>query len=210
MRTLISAAALLFSFTCVANASIITWDKQNSFKKKDVELYRSGVIAVGGQTTNLIDFGSGTRSIVIPVYVAQFLSSEAWTTRSEADVMPFVGRSKVIAISLTAKMNLSSSSIEANFRQALKVNNVDQNLPHIQQCIQLIAATTVPKGGHILIAVAKNANGTETMYVEDPAGNLLAPVEGPAGFAQQLFSVWLGVPADSSIRNMKAEVLQGD
>lgn len=210
MKAMLSAAALLLSFS-VANAGIMTWDKNNSFKKRDVELYRSGHMQVGGHSLKMINFGSGSRvMMVVPIYVAQFLSSEPWNTRSEADLMPFVGRSKAIAIALTTKLNLTGNEIDASFKKALAKNNIDMNLPHIQACMNLIGTINAAKGKTFIITVVKNAAGNETMYVEDPNGTLLAPVDGPAGFAQQLFSVWLGVPADKSIADMKTEVLQGD
>lgn len=215
MKTLVLSFVTLLasvSFAATApNISIFTAEyAPNATDMSSVTLAKGGKLKAGSTSADLVAMGAGKRTKLLTVYVGQFFSDTKWTNRTEADLLPQVDRSKQVALLLTMKMGLTDAEIKTAFSERLRKNSIDLALTHIADALTKISSVGgVNSGQSIAIVFVKNASGTETMYVQKE-GKAELTVDGPAGFARQIFSIWLGSTADDGgLNSMKQSVIAG-
>jgi hypothetical protein len=201
MRAFVASAILFLS--AATQAALLDFDKSNSQK--------ANVTVKPGLSVQLIGKGVRTKlGGLFTVYDLEFYSSDEWKTRSETDAMPFVDRSKAIALRMTMETDLSPSTIRKSFEEALhKYNNVDISRPEIAKALELVSGKGLSDHQVVTMVILKNDDKSETLYIEDGTGAAAQAVPGPAGFAHDLMLIWLGKPADSGLKSLKNSLING-
>lgn len=207
-------AALLISGS--AFAGLLTLDPNG--KQLNGVAVSKGAAYAGGPggvdaTVALSTVAAGTRTINLglgnlKVYVAQLMVSEpAQFQRSDAGMLDTCAEMNGVAMRLDFLFPVSAAQLKAAFRTALDRNHVDLSSLQVKALLDAVSAGGGADRGHSITFLAdRRVKGTETVVFENSSG-VITPVIGPAGFAHDVFSMWLGVPADKGVEKLKSEFL---
>jgi hypothetical protein len=176
-------------------------------KIESVTIAASAKATVEGRISELKPVGAGLRTkkvatFNVKIYVAQLLASnpEKFVRTSEG-ALASLKDSKTVAIHLTLVRSLDADQVMNSFKEALAANNVNTSGSSIQAFLAL-AQTDAPSGKTVTIVGEQLVDGSEILTVETPAGNV-SSVKGSKGFIKDVFSIWLGTPADSGLAKLK-------
>jgi hypothetical protein len=198
-----------------ANAELLTL-KAGANNKESVNISTGATANVDGANYDLTTVGSGLRKkkvVIVPikVYVAQLLvNDQARYVKTDAGALPSIDNQTTIAIHLTFLRDVPASNIKESFQVSLDANGVPSNDADIVKFMSLVdeagAATT---NGSLTIVVNKAADGSESLALENKgSSSVLKTMKGGKGLAHKIASIWLGVPADDYLKELKAELLQ--
>ncbi|MBS1971251.1 MAG: chalcone isomerase family protein [Bdellovibrionales bacterium] len=213
MKSALIALTAILSLGLSANAALLKLDPGQK-SNNGVTISTGGTATIDGKDFQLTTVGSGLRSkkvlvANVKVYVAQLLVSNPNSfVRKDADALKSLEDSQTVAMQLSFLRSVEADKVKVSFRDAFDANNVDINNPAIKQ---LLAA--VEKGGDatangtLTFVANKHSDGTETLIYEDTAGKQVT-VKGDKGLTHDVFSMWLGNPADDGIAALKKSLLQ--
>lgn len=213
MKTAFIALATTLSLGLSANAALLKLDPGQK-SNNGVVISTGGTANIDGKDLQVTTVGSGLRSkkvlvANVKVYVAQLLVSNPNSfVRKDSEALKSLEDSQTVAMQLTFLRSVEADKVKVSFRDAFDANNVDINNPAIKQ---LLAA--VEKGGDatangtLTFVANKHSDGTETLIYEDTAGKQVT-VKGDKGLTHDVFSMWLGNPADDGIAALKKSLLQ--
>ncbi len=178
-----------------------------------VKLSNSASAKVDQKNVNLVQVGAGLRTkkilvLNIKVYTAElFVSEPLSVVKSEADILGTVSNMRTAAFQLTFLKSVEAEKVQVSFRKALAANKVEINSAEINQLFALIAAGGEAKESKTMtFLINKNVDGTESLSFEDTQGKV-GVVTGK-NLSKSIFSMWLGIPADDGLINLKADLLK--
>lgn len=212
MKKLLLGALLISNF---AYAELVTLGTQAG-EKSGVGIAADATINFNGQATPVSVVGSGVRRKnvlgVKDIYVAQLMVSDVTTyKKTEAEALATIAAEPVAAIRLTFVRDVPSTKVSESFLDAFDANGIDTTNADIKKFINIVSNSGgAANKGSLNIVLIKNADGTETLAYENVAGTKVTPglATGAAGFGAKIFAIWLGVPADDYLAELKAELLQ--
>ncbi len=179
-----------------------------------VTISTGGTATIDGKDFDVSTVGSGLRSkkvlvANVKVYVAQLLvSSTNAFVRKDAEALKSLEDSQTVAMQLTFLRSVEADKVKVSFRDAFDANNVDINNPAIKQLLTAVEkGGDATSGGTLTFVANKHSDGTETLIYEDTAGKQVT-VKGDRGLTHDVFSMWLGNPADDGIAALKKSLLQ--
>ncbi len=165
------------------------------------------------ETVKLSSVGAGLRSkkvvfVNVRVYVAQlFVASPETFKKNDAEALASVKDQKAIAIQLHFLRNVDGENVEKSFREALKVNDI-QDDASVSQFLEAVVKGGEAKEGKVLsILGVKSADGVETITYETTSG-AVSEIKGSAGFIEKVFSIWLGKSSDDGVASLKKAMLK--
>jgi hypothetical protein len=205
----------IVSLTLVASVSFADLlTKELSGKENSgVKLSKAASVKVDQYNVNLTQVGAGlrTKKVLIAnvkVYTAEVFVSEPQTVvKTDADLLASVAQSKTAVVQLTFLRDVEADKVQVSFRDALVANNIDINSAEVKSLFAAMVAGGEAKTGKTMtFATNKNADGTETLYYEDNSGKVSTVVG--KDLTKNIFSMWLGIPADDGLKTLKAELLK--
>lgn len=143
----------------------------------------------------------------VKVYEAEFFVSNLSLFKKEK-VKPLEALAKMegASIQLTFLRNLSSDQVRDSFSDALKANHVDPASPQMKEFFaQVVATEKFPEGKSVTLS-ADVAKGVLT-YVD--VNGKMNEIHADQKFVIDLFSIWLGVPVDGGLADLKEALLGG-
>jgi hypothetical protein len=213
MKKLLLGALLISNF---AYADLLVMGETTS-QKSGVDISSTATANVDGNAIPLTVVGSGLRkkkTIIgtVDVYVAQLMvGDQATYTKSEADALATAGAQKAAAIRLSFVRDVPGSTVAESFLDAFDANGIDTNDADIKKFTNIVSNSGgAAKNGSLNIVFTKNADGTETVNYSNVNGSKATDgvATGAAGFSAKILAIWLGVPADDQLKDLKAELLQ--
>lgn len=214
MRIFSLAAAVLL-YSGLAHADFITL-KPGTELKQGVNISTGATAAVGDASYELTTVGSGLRKkkvvlIPIKVYIAQLMvADQARYVKTADGALPSIDNQTTVAMHLTFLRDVPASNIKESFQASLDANGVPAADPDIAKFMSLVdEAGAAETNGSLTILITKSADGSESLALENDTGTaVLKTMKGSKGLSHKLMSIWLGVPADAYLTELKAELLQ--
>lgn len=213
MYSLVLTAVL---WSGLAHADLLTLKPGNS-AKQGVNITAGATAQLAGANYELSTVGSGLRKkkvvlVPIKVYVAQLMVGDPGRHVKTANgALPSIDSQTTVAMHLTFLRDVPAQNVKESFQSSLDANGVPADDPDIAAFMNLVdevgAAET---NGTLTIFVTKNADQTETLALENKlaSGAVVKTMTGQKGLASKLMSIWLGVPADDYLAELKDEMLQ--
>ncbi|HXW54010.1 MAG TPA: chalcone isomerase family protein [Myxococcota bacterium] len=154
--------------------------------------------------------GTGLRQkkflfVPIDIYRATLLVSDIkkFLRKDEASLaLDSLSSIATVVLVLDFKDDFSASKIAAGFETALKTNNVKETKPIKQFKTVITEGGDVKKGDQISL-IASNGN------LSCQWANKTLEIKGDAQFIRDIFSIWLGIPADSELKTLKTSLILG-
>lgn len=206
---------LAMSFGLSAGASIFA----GSGSGKTIEgvvVPATGTVAIQGQEypVDLIGAGLRTKTVLIAkvkVYVAALYSSDAGQfVRTENQALSSLKSSRTTVMVLTFLRTVDGPTVQQSFKDALNANQVSVTEPTLQAFLAAVSnGGDAEVGKKMVIALTKNANGSETLSYETSKGQVTT-LTGGNGLTTQLMSIWLGQPADPGLSSLKSALIGGN
>lgn len=206
---------LLLVTSMQAQGSILTL--QTGAKKiEGVPTATGGSVSLQGQAITLQPVCAALRWKPVLVakvnaYVGQILSTDASKfIRNESQAIDSLNLSNTIVFHYTMLRDVDSATLTKSFRDGLVANKINMSQAHINALVAAVSGVgDIRKNQTMFAAVRKNADGTETLFFENPAGTV-SEIQGPAGFSRDMIAIWLGTPADKGIADFKAHCIAGN
>jgi hypothetical protein len=154
--------------------------------------------------------------VIVPVYVAELLSSDASSFVRNANVnnldsLNSLDKSRTTVMRLNFVRDVDSAKIRSAFEDAYSLNNPGKDYKadaDIKKFFDAVSAyTTIPKDKKLVIAFQKNADKSETLAFEGPDEKVTL-VQGSAGFTHKVMAFWLGVTG-SELTSLRADLING-
>ncbi|QDK37600.1 chalcone isomerase family protein [Bdellovibrio sp. NC01] len=200
-------------FSINSYAALLT-NEGSKGKLEGVSLSSTSSATVEGEAVKLSQIGAGLRSKKVAfmnfkVYVGElFVSSPEKFKKSESEALASLKEQKAVAVQLHFLRSVGGEDVQKSFKEALKVNGVNLDDSSVKQFLDSVTKGGEAKEGKTLtILGSKLKDGSEEVIYETTSGNV-SSIKGPAGFVQQIFSIWLGKPADDGVGNLKASILK--
>lgn len=201
---------LSFLLTFTAQAALL--EPSTSDKTLEgVKLAEKADVLVGKKKQGLTMVGAGLRYkkvvfVKAKVYVGQlFVSNPAKFERTEAGALDSLSHSNTIAMQMTFLRDVDAKTVQEAFSGALKENEVKET-GAVAKFLDAVKAGGGAKDGKALVVMGVRSPAGETVTYEDADGKVVT-INGGAGFIRDVFSLWLGKPADSGVENLKKEIL---
>lgn len=198
-----------------ANANVLSLEPSGK-TIENVAISKSASAAVGGRQYALTTVGSGVRAkkiaiVNIKVYVGQLLVADpTHFARTMDGALDSVGAMKSAAIRLDFLRTVEAQTVQSSFKDSLMANQVDLNLPALHEFLDTVASGGDATQGKALTLIGeKLTESTDAVTYEDTAGKVTT-ITGPTGFMRDIFSIWLGRPADGGVENLKKLLISGN
>lgn len=212
LNTIVKSLVSLTLAASVSFADLLT--KELSGKENSgVKLSKSASVKVDQYNVNLTQVGAGLRTkkvlvANVKVYTAEvFVSDANVVVKKDAELLSSVAASKTAVVQLTFLRDVEADKVQVSFRDALVANKIDINSAEVTKLFSYMVAGGEAKTGKTMTFVTnKNSDGTETLYFEDTNGKV-GTVVGK-DLTKNIFSMWLGVPADDGLTKLKEELLK--
>lgn len=212
----LSSLVLSLAFlTQVANAGVLSLEKGNK-SIEGVNIAKSATLTVSGAGEKLDYIGSGLRSkkvliANVKVYVAQlFLDNAGKFVRTDSGAVKSLNDMKAGAIHLTFLRSVDAPTVQVSFRDAFDANNVDLNNKGVAAFLAAVKAGADAQNGKSMnISLRKDDKGVVTVVYENTSGKETT-ITGDNVLFNGILSIWLGAPADSGLKNLKAAILKGE
>jgi hypothetical protein len=212
---IIALATLALGFSGLANADLLTVTQGKEVKGK-VTISVSAKANVNGQTYDLTTVGSGIRKktvvFTVDVYVAELMLADADKgnlVKTDNGALPSLDNVKQVAMRLNWAVNVPADKIITSFQEGFHDNNISLKDPDVMKFMDAVAkAGNGASGGAMNIVLIKNADGTETVALENTRGPKPAIINGSRGFTTKVMALWLGTSKDAFLTALKAELLK--
>ncbi|HWU41825.1 MAG TPA: chalcone isomerase family protein [Bdellovibrio sp.] len=192
------------------HAAILT-NSGSKGKIEGVALSSESTTSVENESTKLSQVGAGLLAkkvafFNVDVYVAEFFVSSAEKFK-KADALNSLKDQKAVAVQLHFLRDVEAEKVQTSFKEALQANNVKLDDNSIKQFLEAVSQGGEAKKGKILtILGAKLKDNNEEISYENTSGKVTT-IKGSADFIKNIFSIWLGTPADDGIARLKKSVL---
>lgn len=211
-------SSIMFSFALSSSptwAAVLKLDQGKS-EKQGINISVGGTATVDQKAYPLTTIGSGVRFkkvfFNIKVYVAQLLVGDsAKFVKTEDGALGSLDQQTAVAMHLTFLREVPMDKLVSAFEEGFAANNVDMSSADIMQFMSLVQAGGAgEEGGQLSIVIVRSSNGDETLTyeVERSRNPYSGSMKGSSGLAKKVFALWLGVPADDFLAQLKTELLQ--
>lgn len=184
--------ATLLLISAKGQANLLTNSNPGKVFEK-VQTYNKVQTSIRGTTEDLTLVGAEIRTkkivVHINVYVGEFFKNE--TTQ---------------AMRLTFLRDVDSNRIMEAFKSSLEVNKVDIKAAPVEAFLKAVdkSGESVKNSTLIIMGFAKDET-TDTVVFQNSKGQP-TQIDGPKGFAQQIFSIWLGTPSDDGLIKLQKAI----
>ena len=210
-RSILISLVLLFSLG--AQAALLTTEGAGE-KIEKAQLAKTATTKVGEETLNLAAAGAGLRAkkvvfVNVKVYAAQLFVSDITKFKySESEALGSLKDQAAVAIQMHFLRSVDAENVHKSFKEALKANSVNAEGAEVKQFLDAVAQGGEAKEGKALTIVGTRAkDGAETISYETTSGKV-TQVTGKPGLIQDIFSIWLGKPADDGVASLKKSITQ--
>ncbi|MEN0059104.1 MAG: chalcone isomerase family protein [Bdellovibrio sp.] len=207
----LSLATLLIPF--FTQAALLTTEGDGK-KIEGVTLAKSATAKWNDSAVALSSVGGGLRAkkvvfVNVRVYVAQlYVSSLETFKKEETSALASVKDQKTLAIQLHFLRDVDAKDVQSSFKQALTANKVNLEDAAIKQFLENVEkGGNAAKGKTLTILGSHEADGKEVIHYENTDG-AVSTVQGSQDFIKNIFSIWLGTPADDGVAKLKSEILK--
>lgn len=210
MKNIFLATALALVLAQSADAGVLELTAGTT-QIENVNVAAGAQATVEGRKSQLTLAGAGLRTkkvaiVTAKVYVAElFVADVSKYVRTLEGALDSLSASNTVAIQLTLLRSLDADTVATSFKEALNANNVNTAGSSVQAFLAL-AQNDAPTGKTVTIIGEKLADGSEILTVEKPNGDV-ASIKGQKGFIRDIFSIWLGVPADKGLESLKKSLV---
>ncbi len=212
----LSAFVLAAAFVSgTAHASILKLDNGKS-EKQGVNISVGATATVDGQAHALTTVGSGLRMkkvfFNVKVYIAQLMMGDVNKyVKTQDGALASLDQQNSLAMHLTFLREVPMDKLTGAFEEGFAANQVNMADADIVEFMKLVTAGGHgEEGGTLTVFVARNADGTESLTYEvmRTRNPYVGTIKGAAGLSKKIFGLWLGVPADDFLAQLKTELLQ--
>ncbi len=179
-----------------------------------VNVASSATLVRADKSTALPLLGAGLRQkrvllSDVNVYVTQvFADSTDKFVREESKALASMEQMSTVAIRMTFLRTVEAEKVQASFKEALIVNDIDISKADIIEFLSAVENGGEAKKGGSLTILMERSPDAELVTYEDTEGSA-RQVVGQAGLTQALLSIWFGVPADSGLKKLKSQLISG-
>jgi Chalcone isomerase-like len=205
-------STVLMTFVLSTNAQVLSRTLGTN-EIAGVKLAKSADAKINGANVSLTEIGAGLRQkkvliANVKVYVAELFSSEPVKMDKASDkVLNALASMNTVAMQLTFMRNVEAEKVQVSFRDALTANKVNIDDPAIKQLLDYVVKGGEAKEGKTLTFLAfKNSDGTDSLSYETNDG-VVSTVKGK-DLIKNVFSMWLGEPADDGLKKLKEDLLK--
>lgn len=145
--------------------------------------------------------------IGVKVYDAFVYAADPAAFKRDDGALDSLDAQKAVAIRLKFLRDVDAPRIVASYKESLVANKVDLDSPPIKEALAKIEAGGEVKEGQTMSLLGlKKADG-EILIYENGKGDL-AVIKGGAGFLKQIYSIWFGHMAESTMEDLKKDLLK--
>ena len=210
---LVINSAIICLFSVNAFAGFLNLEGSSETIEK-ISISKAASVNINGETLKLNSIGAGLRSkkvafVNVRVYVAQFLGTSSETfKRTDSEALASIKDQKAVAMQLNFLRDVDGEKIQNSFKEALAINNISTDDASLKGLLESVSKSGEVKEGKTLTFVGvHNKDGSESIYFENAAGKV-SSFQGPTGFIEKIYSMWLGKPTDEGVANLKKSLLK--
>lgn len=173
---------------------------------------QSAQLKLSDRSVELSTVGFGLRSkkvmvANVKVYVAELLVSNAAAFEHHAAndaALKSLDKMEAVAIRMDFVRTVEAAKVAASFVEALNANQVDTRSAQVQAFI-----SAVENGGDAAVGkaltIAFDTKGSLIVY--ENADGSPQIIKADANLQRAIYSIWLGVPADAGLANLKKDLI---
>lgn len=198
-----------------AEVSSIFTPVPGEIRLEKVALAKSLTIEVDGKKENLLRVAAGIRKkqfgfLWPKVYIGQLFMNEGAEFKSDTVSVAFesIEKASVAAISMTFLRDVENEKISSGFKESLEKNLFfEEKDPVAKELLGMVRKSGDIKEGQTLwIGLKKNGDTNQTLLLVNGEGFLQKALVG-IGASKRIFSMWLGKPADSGVKDFQDQLL---
>ena len=146
-------------------------------------------------------------SLNIKVYQAELFVSKPQQFKKlsqESTALQGIEAMQASAIRLKFLRNVEASQLQKSLSDAMKANHVDLNDPKLQEFVGLLSGDQAIDENQTVTIAADRTRGA--IVYQSPSGKM-REMRADSAFISKVFSIWLGIPADGGLEDLKKELL---
>jgi hypothetical protein len=183
---------------------------------EDNKLVQSTELQYQSKKTILTAISHGLRKkkvfglVPVKVYTIEFLSANPTKlVKTDESIIASLKSSEAAQLKLTLQRDLAGAKITQSFTESLENNGVDVKNPSKEMAEVMAELNTVKefKKGETFSLLATWKDSNATLFIQKPDGSITT-ISGPEKFANELFSIWFGTPADKEMIELKKTLLK--
>lgn len=145
--------------------------------------------------------------IGVKVYDLFVYAADPSTFKRDGGALDSLDAQKAVVLRLKFLRGVDVPKIVTSFKESLTANKVDLESPPIKEALAKIEAGGDIKEGQVMSLVGlKTATGEVLVY--DNGNGQTAAIKGGPGFLRQIYSIWYGSTAESTMEDLKKELLK--
>jgi hypothetical protein len=206
-------SSLVFIFALGAQAALLTTEGAGE-KIEKAQMAKAATATLQDQKIALTAAGAGLRSkkvvfVNVKVYAGQlFVSDIGQFKYSESEALASLKNQKAVAIQMHFLRSVDADNVQKSFKEALKANGVNPDNTEVKQFLDAVAqGGEAAEGKTLTVLGASLKEGSETIAYETTSGKV-TEIAGRPGLIQDIFSIWLGKPADDGVAALKKSITQ--
>lgn len=167
-----------------------------------------------GAKTKLELAGKGLRAkkvafISVKVYDAHLYLADGQTfDRTDAGALNSLDGQKQLAMILKFRREVDAKRVIDSFKEAFTANDIKFDAPGIKEFLKAVeVGGPALEGKTLSIVGVKEAAGGETLIYENAKGEA-ATIKGSTGLIKQVMSIWFGKMGESTMVDLKANLLK--
>ncbi len=217
MKTKLVAAIGLFLFSQTLLASLLTVVPGDT-EINGVTVNKSASLDVEGKAVQLASAGAGLRKKTIAqvkVYVGQLYVSNLDRFR-DPNLTPLNSldfNDMTVALQMTMVHKGTTDQLSEGFVDGFKSNKIDPTATPYSTLVSSVREAgpiNVDDGTQTLTLVGRRlVDGSEEIVYENSETGKTMSVKGTKGFIKNVYSIWLGEPADNGLVNLKKAFVGG-
>ena len=146
----------------------------------------------------------------IPVYVAQLFSNNKAGYVRDADeaLSSLTTSATTVVLKISMLRDVDASTLAESFSDALAANDLNVEDGELADVLSIIEnSADADEGTEIVMLMQKNSDGSVTLSMQDSA-NTIQSYTGSAALMHDIMAIWLGVPADKGLIQLKDALLE--
>jgi hypothetical protein len=185
-----------------------------STSQKPLEAIATQTLNISGRSFQVSPLGKGIRKKKIAFFSVQVYEAELFVSnisvfkdslRVQA-ALEALGKMEAATIRLRFLRTLHSEQVRESFSDALKVNHADPSAPKMNEFFSKVAQTDSFVEEKSVSISADFTNGI--LAYQDQSGRV-SEIRGDKKFVLEIFSIWLGVPADGGLASLQKLLVGG-
>lgn len=187
-----------------------------SEKIETINTFKAATANINKENIALSSIGAGLRAkkvvfLNVKVYIGQlFVQSSEDFKKLISSPLNALKNQQTVAMQLHFLRDVDAENVQKSFVEALKINKVNTEDADIKAFLELVKKGGEAKEGKSLTILGSLLpDGSEVIYYETTSGSV-SEIKGKKGFIENIFSIWLGSPADDGIANLKKNILKAN